>query len=108
MNDENLIPFTERTPREHKKLSKKGAKKSNEVQKRKKEEEQQQKSLAEILRNIVFAEVKTKSSKELLKSIKKGDVNAMAKIMELLGENKVTKTESSESFKNLIEAIRNV
>ncbi len=50
MNEKNLIPFTKRTPREHSKLSKMGAKKSNEVQKKKKEEAKQNEKLVDILK----------------------------------------------------------
>ena len=50
MNEKNLIPFTKRTPREHSKLSKMGAKRSNEVQKKKKEEAKQNEKLVDILK----------------------------------------------------------
>ena len=36
MNDENLIPFAERTPREHKELSSKGGKECAKVKREKK------------------------------------------------------------------------
>ena len=130
MNDENLIPFTERTAREIKKMSKKGAKKSNEVQKQKKQEEKQQKSLAEILKGVVYSEIKSpeiKSQMEkfgikgdnyftamcamaTLKGIKKGDMNSVSKVFELLEKNNSSNEnpEEEKSFKNLIGAIKDV
>lgn len=130
MNDENLIPFTERTAREIKKMSKKGAKKSNEVQKQKKQEEKQQKSLAEILKGVVYSEIKSpeiKSQMEqfgikgdnyftamcamaTLKGIKKGDMNSVSKVFELLEKSSSSNEnpEEEKSFQNLIGAIKDV
>jgi hypothetical protein len=123
MNDENLINPATRPPRERKELAKKANKKSNEAKNKKKEEEKKQQSLAQILKNIVFAEAKTPlatkvleiaGSKDtnyfaalaaatVLKSIKKGDVNAMAKIMELLGEKPSDKVEVTTQDKTVLE-----
>lgn len=130
MNDENLIPFTERTAREIKKMGKKGAKKSNEVQKQKKQEEKQQKSLAEILKGVVYSEIKSpeiKSQMEkfgikgdnyftamcamaTLKGIKKGDMNSVSKVFELLEKSSSSNEnpEEEKSFQNLIGAIKDV
>lgn len=126
MNDENLIPLSKRNQREKEKIQKMGAKAAGKSHRKRKEEQQQQKSLAEILRNIVFAEAQTQSSKDLLKvvgstdtnyfaaltasvmlkGIKKGDVNAMAKIMELL-EKKNDVDETKDPLKKLSEALKN-
>lgn len=129
MNEENLIPFTERTPREHKKLSRKGAKKSNEVQKEKKKEAKQNKSFIEILKGVLETPVKSKKIKQKMKdlgiegdnyftamcafstvkNLQQGNFNTVAKIIELMsnfGNN--TDSEKDKSFNNLIEAIKNV
>lgn len=123
MNDGNLIPTSKRTPRERKELSSKAGKANKKKFDEKKAEEKKQQSLAEILRNIVFAEAKTESSKKLLqatgskdtnyfaaltasvmlKGIKKGDANAMAKIMELLGEKPSDKVEVTTQDKTVLE-----
>lgn len=130
MNDENLISLTTRTQREKKKIAKKGVKKSNEVQKQKKQEEKQQKSLAEILKGVVYSEIKSpeiKSQMEkfgikgdnyftamcamaTLKGIKKGDMNSVSKVFELLEKNNSSNEnpEEEKSFKNLIGAIKDV
>lgn len=50
MNDENLIPFTERSPREHQELSRKGAIASNKVQK-------QKKMMREVVQNLMKMEL---------------------------------------------------
>ena len=46
MNDENLIPFTERSAREHQELSRKGAIASNKVQK-------ERKMMREVVQNLM-------------------------------------------------------
>ena len=69
MNEKNLIPFTKRTPREHSKLSKMGAKKSNEVQKKKKEEAKQNEKLVDILKKVIFSEVKSEIVKKKIKEL---------------------------------------
>lgn len=130
MNDENLISLTTRTQREKKKIAKKGVKKSNEVQKQKKQEEKQQKSLAEILKGVVYSEIKSpeiKSQMEkfgikgdnyftamcamaTLKGIKKGDMNSVSKVFELLEKSNSSSEnpEEEKSFQNLIGAIKDV
>ena len=130
MNDENLINISSRPAREIKKMGKKGAKKSNEVQKQNKKEEKQQKSLAEILKGVVYSEIKSpeiKSQMEkfgikgdnyftamcamaTLKGIKKGDMNSVSKVFELLEKNNSSNEnpEEEKSFKNLIGAIKDV
>lgn len=130
MNEKNLIPFTKRTPREHSKLSKMGAKKSNEVQKKKKEEAKQNEKLVDILKKVIFSEVKSevvkKKIKELgiegsnyftalcavstTKAMQKGDFNVIFKMIELIDKSNLNsfQTEESESFNNLIGAIKNV
>ena len=67
MNSENLIPFTERTPREHSKLSKRGAIRSNEVQRKNKEEKQKKQKLFDTLINILSSKVTSKGIKNKLK-----------------------------------------
>ena len=130
MNDGNLIPQNKRTQRERKEISKKGAKKSNEVQKQKKQEEKQQKSLAEILKGVVYSEIKSpeiKSQMEkfgikgdnyftamcamaTLKGIKKGDMNSVSKVFELIEKSSDSNEnpEEEKSFQNLIGAIKDV
>lgn len=130
MNDGNLINISSRPAREIKKMGKKGAKKSNEVQKQKKQEEKQQKSLAEILKGVVYSEIKSpeiKSQMEkfgikgdnyftamcamaTLKGIKKGDMNSVSKVFELLEKSSSSNEnpEEEKSFQNLIGAIKDV
>lgn len=130
MNEKNLIPLTKRTLREHKEIAQRGAKKANESKKKKKEEEKQQKSLAEILKGVVYSEIKSpeiKSQMEkfgikgdnyftamcamaTLKGIKKGDMNSVSKVFELLEKNNSSNEnpEEEKSFKNLIGAIKDV
>lgn len=129
MNDENLIDISTRPPREHKRLSRKGAKKSNEVQKEKKKEAKQNKSFIEILKGVLETPVKSKKIKQKMKdlgiegdnyftamcafstvkNLQQGNFNTVAKIIELMssfGNN--TDSEEDKSFNNLIEAIKNV
>lgn len=130
MNDGNLIPQNKRTQRERKEISKKGAKKSNEVQKQKKQEEKQQKSLTEILKGVVYSEIKSPEIKiqmekfgikgdnyftamcamATLKGIKKGDMNSVSKVFELLEKSSSSNEnpEEEKSFQNLIGAIKDV
>lgn len=123
MNDQNLINPASRLPGERKKLASKAAKKKHEVEKQKKEEKEKRQSLAQILENIVFAEAKTPLAVKVLeitgskdtnyfaalaaativKSIKKGDANAMAKIMELLGEKPSDKLEVTSTDATVLE-----
>jgi hypothetical protein len=129
MNNKNLIPASLREARERKKLGAKGGKKSGEARRKNKKHQEEQKALAEILKDFVYTEVKIEELKEILKSfgasdnnyfaalaasaliksIKKGDINALAKIMELLGESgKDSNSDDDKSFNSLIEAIKNV
>ena len=130
MNDENLIPVSSRPAREIKELGAKGGKTSAKARKQKKQEEQQQKSLAEILKSVVYSEIKSQEIKNqmdkfgiegdnyftamcamaTLKGIKKGDMNSVAKVFELLEKNNSSSTnpEEEQSFQNLIGAIKYV
>lgn len=129
MNDENLIDISTRPPREHKRLSRKGAKKSNEVQKEKKEKEKQKKSYIEILQGVLETPVKSKKIKQKMKdlgiegdnyftamcafstvkNLQQGNFNTVAKIIELMSNfGGTSDSEENKSFNNLIEAIKNV
>lgn len=130
MNDGNLIPQNKRTQRERKEISKKGAKKSNEVQKQKKQEKKQQESAAEILKSVVFSDIKSPEinrqmkkygiegdnyfaalcAMALLKGIKKGDIKTVATVCELLEKSSSSNEnpEEEKSFQNLIGAIKDV
>ena len=123
MNDENLIDISTRPPREHKKISKKGADKSNKVQKRRKK-------LAEVLSDIGFSKIKLPKVKRMLaelgiegddyftamfaaaitQSIKKGDMKSVAMVFELLEKTNSSNEnpEEEKSFQNLIGAIKDV
>lgn len=130
MNDGNLIPASLRQAREIKKMGKKGGRASAQSKKEKKQEEKQQKSLAEILKGVVYSEIKSpeiKSQMEkfgikgdnyftamcamaTLKGIKKGDMNSVSKVFELLEKNNSSNEnpEEEKSFQNLIGAIKDV
>lgn len=130
MNEKNLIPLTKRQQREKQKIQSKGGKASAKARLEKKEEEKQQKSLAEILKGVVYSEIKSpeiKSQMEkfgikgdnyftamcamaTLKGIKKGDMNSVSKVFELLEKNNSSSEnpEEEKSFKNLIGAIKDV
>lgn len=131
MNNHNLVSLATRPEHERKEISRKGAIRANEVKKQKKEEAQRKNSLIEILKGFLFSEAKPKDLKKLLKStgasendygsalvaatilkgIKKGDMNSLVKLIEILGEseeNVKRETEADKSFNNLIEAIKNV
>ena len=130
MNEKNLIPQNLRPLRERKEIARKGAIKSNEVQKKKKEEAKQNEKLVDILKKVIFSEVKSevvkKKIKELgiegsnyftalcavstTKAMQKGDFNVIFKMIELIDKSNLNsfQTEESESFNNLIGAIKNV
>ena len=130
MNEKNLIPQNLRPLRERKEIARKGAIKSNEIQKKKKEEAKQNEKLVDILKKVIFSEVKSeivkKKIKELgieesnyftalcavstTKAMQKGDFNVIFKMIELIDKSNLNsfQTEESESFNNLIGAIKNV
>ena len=64
MNEKNLIPQNLRPLRERKEIARKGAIKSNEVQKKKKEEAKQNEKLVDILKKVIFSEVKSEVVKK--------------------------------------------
>ena len=125
-----MIPQNLRPLRERKEIARKGAIKSNEVQKKKKEEAKQNEKLVDILKKVIFSEVKSevvkKKIKELgiegsnyftalcavstTKAMQKGDFNVIFKMIELIDKSNLNsfQTEESESFNNLIGAIKNV
>ena len=130
MNEKNLIPQNLRPLRERKEIARKGAIKSNEIQKKKKEEAKQNEKLVDILKKVIFSEVKSevvkKKIKELgiegsnyftalcavstTKAMQKGDFNVIFKMIELIDKSNLnsSQTEENESFNNLIGAIKNV
>lgn len=130
MNEKNLIDLTTREPREHKKISSKGGKNSVKARHEKKEEEKQQESMTKMFKSVLFSEIKSpeiKSQMEkfgikgnnyfiamcataMLRGIKKGDMNAVAKVFELLekSNNSSENPEEEKSFQNLIGAIKDV
>lgn len=130
MNDENLISLTTRQQREKKKIASKGGRASTQSKKEKKQEEKQQKSLAEILKGVVYSEIKSPEIKiqmekfgikgdnyftamcamATLKGIKKGDMNSVSKVFELIEKSSDSNEnpEEEKSFQNLIGAIKDV
>lgn len=129
MNDENLVSLATRTQREKKKIAKKGAKRSNEIQRKNKVEAKQKKSYIEILRGVLETPVKSKKIKEKMKelgiegedyftamcafstvkNLKQGNFNTVVKIIELMGNfDSAENREEDKSFNNLIEAVKNV
>jgi hypothetical protein len=131
MNDQNLIPIETRTPAEQFAIRSKGGVNSQKKKKEIKEEEKRKKALIEILKEFLYTDVKPSKIKKLLKStganeenyfaalvastmlnnIKKGEMNSLIKLLEVLGEsqaNGIVENENTKSFNNLIEAINNV
>jgi hypothetical protein len=120
LNDKNLIPFTERQPREHKELSVKGGKASA-------KKKRELKSMKEMFSSLLAADaVKRKDLKkleqygedksnqmlmvislfELVKEKGPKSVEAFKEISKYFEEN--GSNEEDRSFNNLIEAIKNV
>ena len=130
MNEKNLIPQNLRPLRERKEIARKGAIKSNEIQKKKKEEAKQNEKLVDILKKVIFSEVKSEVVKKKIKELgiegsnyftalcavstpkamQKGDFNVIFKMIELIDKSNFNsfQTEENESFNNLIGAIKNV
>ena len=130
MNDKNLVPISSREAREIKQMGKKGGKNSVIARRKKKEEAKQNEKLVDILKKVIFSEVKSeivkKKIKELgiegsnyftalcavstTKAMQKGDFNVIFKMIELIDKSNLNsfQTEKSESFNNLIGAIKNV
>ena len=130
MNDKNLVPISSREAREIKQMGKKGGKNSVIARRKKKEEANQNEKLVDILKKVIFSEVKSevvkKKIKELgiegsnyftalcavstTKAMQKGDFNVIFKMIELIDKSNLntSQTEESESFNNLIGAIKNV
>lgn len=127
MNGGNLVDLSTREPREHKEISSRGGKNSVKSRRRKKKEEEERESLAEILKMILYSEITLQNLKNMMeslgikkgnnyfsalaaaviiKAIKKGDINALCKIMELLGESSGQNNDENDSFNNLIGAIK--
>ena len=130
MNDKNLVPISSREAREIKQMGKKGGKNSVIARRKKKEEAKQNEKLVDILKKVIFSEVKSevvkKKIKELgiegsnyftalcavstTKAMQKGDFNVIFKMIELIDKSNLNsfQTEENESFNNLIGAIKNV
>ena len=130
MNEKNLVPISSREAREIKQMGKKGGKNSVIARRKKKEEAQQSQKLVDILKKVIFSEVKSevvkKKIKELgiegsnyftalcavstTKAMQKGDFNVIFKMIELIDKSNLNsfQTEENESFNNLIGAIKNV
>ena len=130
MNDKNLVPISSREAREIKQMGKKGGKNSVIARRKKKEEAKQNEKLVDILKKVIFSEVKSevvkKKIKELgiegsnyftalcavstTKAMQKGDFNVIFKMIELIDKSNLNsfQNEESESFNNLIGAIKNV
>ena len=130
-NEQNLIQIQNRTPEERFAITSKGGKTAQANRQRRKKEEAEQKSLIAILRGFLFTDVKPTKLKKMLKetgsddtnyfaalvaatmlsSIKKGEMSALIKLIEVMGESQANggeANESSKSFNNLVEAIKNV
>ena len=130
MNEKNLVPISSREAREIKQMGKKGGKNSVIARRKKKEEANQNEKLVDILKKVIFSEVKSevvkKKIKELgiegsnyftalcavstTKAMQKGDFNVIFKMIELIDKSNLNsfQTEENESFNNLIGAIKNV
>ena len=130
MNEKNLVPISSREAREIKQMGKKGGKNSVIARRKKKEEAKQNEKLVDILKKVIFSEVKSevvkKKIKELgiegsnyftalcavstTKAMQKGDFNVIFKMIELIDKSNLNsfQTEENESFNNLIGAIKNV
>ena len=130
MNEKNLVPISSREAREIKQMGKKGGKNSVIARRKKKEEANQNEKLVDILKKVIFSEVKSevvkKKIKELgiegsnyftalcavstTKAMQKGDFNVIFKMIELIDKSNLntSQTEENESFNNLIGAIKNV
>ena len=119
MNNENLVPFTEETARE---MGKRGAIKSAESRRRKK-------SIAETVAQTLNSKVTDKGQLALIKKsgmptpknptykdfivasvimkcIKRGDVNDLSKIMEIIGETPIQ--EDSAALKRAKEILGDI
>ena len=130
MNEKNLVPISSREAREIKQMGKKGGKNSVIARRKKKEEAKQNEKLVDILKKVIFSEVKSeivkKKIKELgiegsnyftalcavstTKAMQKGDFNVIFKMIELIDKSNLnsSQTEENESFNNLIGTIKNV
>lgn len=130
MNDKNLVPISSREAREIKQMGKKGGKNSVIARRKKKEEAKQNEKLVDILKKVIFSEVKSEVVKKKIqelgiegsnyftalcavsttKAMQKGDFNVIFKMIELIDKSNLNsfQTEESESFNNLIGAIKNV
>lgn len=124
MNDKNLIPFSERTARERKKLGKKGAKKSNKIQNEKTET---RRTLQQIANDILYAPITLPEVKELVdrldvykgdtnknnfcgafmsalvQAVKCGNYKAVKDLMEMAGEKPAEKVEITTNDSKVIE-----
>ena len=98
MNDENLIPFNERTPRERSELGRKGATKANETKRRRKTLREELTALLEI------GDTQNKVSTALLDKAIKGDVKAFETIRDTIGE-KPTDKQEIEYGENTLAAV---
>ena len=98
MNDENLIPFNERTPRERSELGRKGAAKANETKRRRKTLREELTALLEI------GDTQNKVSTALLDKAIKGDVKAFETIRDTIGE-KPTDKQEIEYGENTLAAV---
>lgn len=84
MNEQNLLPFSNRTESEQREIAKKGGKKSGEARRQKKE-------LREFWQSFLFSDFGGKTGLELLNEglskrvIEKGDPAAYEKVMEYAG-----------------------
>jgi len=130
-NEQNLIQIQNRTPEERFAITSKGGKTAQANRQRRKKEEAEQKSLIAILRGFLFTDVKPTKLKKMLRStgsddtnyfaalvaatmlssIKKGEMSALIKLIEVMGESQANggdTNETSKSFNNLVEAIKNV
>ena len=69
MNDKNLVPISSREAREIKQMGKKGGKNSVIARRKKKEEAKQNEKLVDILKKVIFSEVKSEIVKKKIKEL---------------------------------------
>lgn len=117
MNDENLIPFNQRTESEKRKIAKMGGKKSGEVRREQKTYREMAKAMLsatitdENMLNELKAygltetDIKTYTLLGMIKASANGSHNAFDRLMELTGEASQTTTSEEEKQTELLKAI---
>ena len=118
MNDNNLIPFNQRTESEKREIAKKGGKKSGEVRREQKTYREMAKAMlsATITDENILNELKAYGLSEtdvkaytllgMIKASGNGSHNAFDRLMMLVGEETQTTTSEQDKQANLLKAIQ--